>query len=151
MSEKHINKLNVNPFLGGIIMQAFYFGYEEQECPILLHYIILPMVLFGEIRKPLLTINKNATFTNFVSQNRISFVGFQESIWTLKKLTNSSLMVLHNKQQIILRDTVEIRETIDYSNYNDDMKKYLRASAYLGMMLKKETIQDIYKILKVIP
>lgn len=151
MSEKHINKLNVNPFLGGIIMQAFYSGYEKRECPIMLHYIILPIILFGDIRNPLLSVNRNSTLANFVSQNKLSFIDLQDSVWTLKRLTNLSLIALHNKQQIILKNMVEVKEVIDYSSYNEDMKKYLRAATYLGMMLKKETIQDVYKILKVIP
>ena len=151
MIERHINKLNINPFLGEIIFKAFYAGYNEKECPFLLHYIILPMVLYGDLRKPLLSVNKNITLTNFVSQNKIHLVNFQESIWSLKKLTHQSLIILHNKHAIIVKKQVEILETIDYNNYNEDLKQYLRASNYLGVMLRKESIQDAYKILKAIP
>lgn len=151
MIERHINKLNINPFLGEIIFKAFYAGYNEKECPLLIHYIILPMVLYGDLRKPLLSVNKNITLTNFVSQNKIHLVNFQESIWSLKKLTHQSLIILHNKQSIIVKTQVEILETIDYNNYNEDLKQYLRASNYLGVMLRKESTQDVYKILKAIP
>jgi len=151
MIEKHINKLNVNPFLSGIILKAFYAGFSENECPLLIHYVVLPMVLYGDLRNSLLAVNKNITLTNFVTQNKIHLIDFQQNLWSLKQLTNQSLIVLHNKQSIILKDKVEVIETVDYNNYNEDIKKYLRASNYLGLMLKKETIEDVYKILMIIP
>lgn len=151
MIEKHINKLNINSFLSGIVFKAFYAGYNEKECPLLIHYVILPMVLYGDLRKSLLAVNKNITLTNFVSQNKIHLIDFQQNLWSLKKLTNQSLIILHNKQSIILKDQVKIIETTDYNSYNEDIKKYLRASNYLGLMLKKEAVEDVYKILKVIP
>lgn len=151
MSEKHINKLNVNPFLCSIILQAFYRGYEDDKCPLLLHYIVVPMILFGDIRTSLLSINKNMELNNFVSLNKINLINLQESVWFFRRITNQALIVLHNKQQIKLSSTVEILGTADYNNYSDDVKKYLRAATYLGIMFKKEPIENIFKIFKVIP
>ena len=31
------------------------------------------------------------------------------------------------------------------------MRKYLRAATYLGLMLKKETLLDVFRILKIVP
>lgn len=151
MIDKYINKLNANPFWGGLIIQAFHGGYNSKECPLLLHYIILPMVLYGDVRKSLLLINKNTTLTNFVSQNRANLIELQQHIWILRNPTNQALIVLHNKEYIQLKEYVEVIKTIDYNNYNDDMRKYLRAATYLGVMLKKETLLDIFKILKIVP
>lgn len=151
MIDKYINKLNVNPFWGGLIIQAFHGGYNSKECPLLLHYIILPMVLYGDVRNSLLLINKNTTLTNFVSQNRANLIELQQHIWILRNPTNQALTVLHNKEYIQLKEYVEVIKTIDYNNYNDDMRKYLRAATYLGVMLKKETLLDVFKILKIVP
>ncbi|MGL5257354.1 MAG: three component ABC system middle component [Proteocatella sp.] len=151
MIDKYINKLNTNPFWGGLIIQAFHRGYDNKECPLILHYIILPMVLYGDIRKSLLHINKNTTLTNFVSQNRANLIDLQQLIWKLKYTTNQALTGLHNKEYIQLKEHVRVIKTIDYNNYDDDMKKYLRAATYLGVILKKETLLDAFKILKIIP
>ena len=151
MIDKYINKLNVNPFWGGLIIQAFHAGYNNKECSLLLHYIILPMVLYGDVRNSLLLINKKTTLTNFVSQNRANLIELQQHIWILRSPTNQALIVLHNKEYIQLKEYVEVIKTIDYNNYNDDMRKYLRAATYLGVMLKRETLLDVFKILKIVP
>lgn len=151
MIDKYINKLNVNPFWGRLIIQAFHAGYNNKECSLLLHYIILPMVLYGDVRNSLLLINKNTTLTNFVSQNRANLIELQQHIWILRNPTNQALIVLHNKKYIQLKEYVEVIKTIDYNNYNDDMRKYLRAATYLGLMLKKETLLDVFRILKIVP
>lgn len=78
-------------------------------------------------------------------------IELQQHIWILRNPTNQALIVLHNKKYIQLKEYVEVIKTIDYNNYNDDMRKYLRAATYLGLMLKKETLLDVFRILKIVP
>ena len=113
--------------------------------------IISQFTLYGDVRNSLLLINKNTTLTNFVSQNRANLIELQQHIWILRNPTNQALIVLHNKKYIQLKEYVEVIKTIDYNNYNDDMRKYLRAATYLGLMLKKETLLDVFRILKIVP
>ena len=151
MTEKDIYKLNVNPFLGSLIFQAFYKGYGKDELPLVLQYLVLPFILYGLTRNPLLSINKNSTLSKFSTTNKISLIDLQDRIWTLRKLTNQSLIVLHNSNKIILSSSITVNNVIDYNNYNEDMKIYLRSSTYLGILLSKESTENIFRILKVIP
>lgn len=146
-----IHKLNVNPFLNGLIFQAFYNGYGKRECPLHLHYLVLPLLLNGNSRRALMSINKNQSIIEFTTKNKLNLINLQEDIWRLKELTNESLIVLHNNNQIELGNLVYINEVIDYKNYNADLKQYLKSATHLGILLKYELIQDIYKTFNVIP
>jgi len=151
MIDNIIYKLNVNPFLNGLIIQAFYFGYEKKECSILLHYIILPIILNGDIRKSLMSNNKNLSIDEFVKRNKIELINLQDNLWKSRDMTNEALIVLHNNGQIKLASTIQINETVNYTNYNHDMRQYLRSATYLGILLSNESIENIYKSLNVIP
>lgn len=151
MNEKDINKLNVNPFLGSLIFQAFYKGYGKDESPLVLQYLVLPFILYGLTRNPLLSINKNSTLFRFSTTNKINLIDLQDRIWALRQLTNQSLIVLHNSNDIKLSSSVYVKNVINYTDYNDDMKMYLRSSTYLGILLSKESTENVFRILKVIP
>ena len=151
MIEKHIHKLNVNPFFSSYILLAFFKGYESKKCPLLLLYVVLPLILSGTSRKALNSINKANTLTNFTNKNKEILVDLQLQIWDLRKLTNMALVVLYNNNEIKLQNEIEILKTIDHNNYNDDLKSYFRAAYYLGILFNKETIQTIFKTLKIIP
>ena len=58
---------------------------------------------------------------------------------------------MSNNRQIKLSSTIQINETVNYINYNQDMKQYLRSATYLGVLLSNEPIENIYKSLNIIP
>jgi len=151
MIDNIIYKLNVNPFLNGLIIQAFYFGYEKKECPLLIHYIILPIILNGDLRQTLMSSNKNLSIDEFVKRTKVDLINLQDNLWKSRNMTNEALIVLHNNRQIKLSSTIQINETVNYINYNQDMKQYLRSATYLGVLLSNEPIENIYKSLNIIP
>lgn len=151
MIEKHIYKLNVNPFWGGLIIQSFYSGYDKPTCPLILHYIILPVIMYSETKKIFQNISKNASIDDLISNNKVAFLGLQERIWAMRDLTNMALINLENKKIIKLKAEVEIMKTEIYEKYQDEIKSYLRSANYLGKILKDNETQDIFKKLKIIP
>ncbi len=151
MIDKIIHKLNVNPFLNGLIFQAFYNGYGNNECQLHLSYLVLPLILNGKSRRALMSINKNQNIIEFTTRNKLNLINLQEDIWKLRSLTNESLIILHNNNQIELKDLVRIKEVVDYKNYNLDLMEYLKSATNLGILLRQESIQNIYKTLNVIP
>ncbi len=151
MIEKHIQVLNVNPFFCSLILQAFYKGYDKSQCEVLIHYLILPILLFNETRKPLTEINIKTNFEKYIESNKIHLLELQEKIWNFKDLTNQTLIYLHNHNKIKLDAKVEVLEEISYENYTDDLKSFLRAAHYWGFLLSKIDTITVYKSLKVIP
>ena len=151
MIDKIIYKLNVNPFLNGLIIQAFYSGYKKKDCSLLLHYIILPIILNGDLRQKLMYSNKNLSIDEFVKRTKVDLINLQENLWKSRDMTNEALIVLHNNGQIKLSSSIQINDTIDYTNYNQDMRQYLRSATYLGILFSNESIENIYKSFNVIP
>jgi len=151
MIEKHIQKLSVNPFLIGLIFQSFYEGYGKASCPILLHYLVTPLILYKESRSLFSTITKNASLNRIINENEVALVGLQERVWKTKELSNLSLISLHNQKKIRISNDVDILVRIKYEDYSVDFKTMLRSSHYLGILFSDIEVLDIFKIFKVIP
>jgi hypothetical protein len=151
MIDKHIKNININPFWGGIIIQAFHNGYNKEECPLNLHYTVLPIVMYKDSRKIFENITIRASLTKIVDENPITFSELQNRIWDMRRLTNMSLVNLNNSGKISLKSDVEIIETIDYQKFTGDTGPFLRAASYLGKLLRELSVLEVYKILKVIP
>ena len=151
MIEKHIKNINVNPFWGGIIIQAFHEGYNKEKCPLNLHYIILPLILFKDSRNLFESITVRASLVRIVNENQIVFSELQNRIWDMRRLTNMSLVNLNNSSAISLKNDVEIVETVDYLKLTGDTVPFLRAATYLGKLLREFNVLEVYKILKVVP
>ncbi len=150
MIEKHINKVNVNPFFCSLIFQSFYKGYENEKCSILLHYLVLPFILYSDIREIFSSITVRNNLENVIKSNKVAFADIQDRVWTMKKLTDLTLINLHSQQKITLKADIEIHESVDYVYYNADIKQYLRSASYVGKLFKNEVKSDIFKHLKVI-
>ena len=151
MIERHLQKLNINPFFIGLVFQSFYQGYGKDSCPILLHYIITPLALYKESRDLFSSINRNASLSQIIEENQVALIELQERIWKTKELSNLSLISLHNQGKVQIKEDVIISEAIKYENYNVDFKNILRASHYLGLLFRDIETIDIFKIFKVIP
>jgi len=151
MIEKHIQILNTNPFFCGLIFQSFYKGYEKKTCALLLHYLVLPIILFNDTRQILIGITKREDFNKFVNENKLTFIDLQTKIWNMKTITNLTLIYLQNHEKIKLKSDVEIFQNISYEKYSEDLKIYLRSAYYLGYLLTNKETQQVFKTLNVIP
>lgn len=149
MIEKHLHRLNVNPFFGGMIFQAFYKGYEKGKCPLILNYLVLPLTMHLDTRDVLLTINSQTNLRTLINSNKTAFINLQTRIWNLRRLTNLSLLYLHNKKIISLKTDIEIYKNLNHRQYKNEV--ILKSSHYTGVLFKNEDLLDIFKILKVIP
>ena len=150
MIEKYIQVLNTNPFFCGLILQSFYKGFGKKHCDILLQYLVLPIVLYGETRKTLSEINIKTDLDRYVEKNKLSLLELQDRIEQFKKLTNLAMIYLHNKAKIKLDAEIEVIESINYETFSDDLKNYLKASYYLGCLLSNSDTPSICKTLNVI-
>lgn len=150
MIEKYIQKVNNNPFWGSDIIKAFYEGYGEKKCPLIIHYLILPIIMYKDTRQIFERITSKATLDNIIKQNALAFADLQDRIWKMERGTNMALINLDNCKQIVLKKDIEIKETIDYLKIEDDSKNILRSATYLGKVLSKYSTVDVFKILKVI-
>ncbi len=74
MIDKQLQTLNCNPFIVGTIFQAFYEGYGNEFCPISLHYIITPIIMFKETRELFSTVNTNSSLSKIIKENQVPLI-----------------------------------------------------------------------------
>lgn len=151
MNESVIHRVNVNPFFGSLIQQSFAKGYNQEKIPLLLLDLVLPIILYAPLRAKLAGITSSKTLSDLIKENEIDFLGLQERVWEIKKISRQALIVLHNDRKAIIGSEVKFTSFVNYDDYNEDMKRYLRAGYYLGLVLAKEEFTAIFKQLKVIP
>jgi hypothetical protein len=151
MIEKHIQKVNVNPFLGGLILKAFFKGYNNSKCSLLMMYLVLPAILYSDTREILSKLTTKNSLQAAIKVNKVAFIGFQERVWAMRKLTHLSLINLDSKKDISFGAMIQVINALDYSKYEEDIRNYLKAAHYLGVLFAKEDIENIFKHLKVIP
>ena len=149
MIENYIYKLNVNPFWGSLLMKSFYKGYSKTNCPMLIHYIILPLVLSLDTRNLFTTSRLN--ISDIVEKNPIPFSLLQQNVWQMHPITNLTLIHLHNTKSITFQKEIQILETVDYNDYEPSIKEYLECSFILGELFKDIESVEVFKLLKVIP
>lgn len=151
MIEKQLQTLNCNPFIVGAVFQAFYEGYGNEFCPISFHYIITPIIMYKETRELFSTTNKNSSLSKIIKENPILLIELQVRLWKMRKLTQLSLITLHNTGKIELTNEIRVIEPINYEQINLDVKPLLRSAHYLGLLFHKFSDVDIYKLFKIVP
>ncbi|HDR7993071.1 MULTISPECIES: three component ABC system middle component [Bacillus cereus group] len=153
MEIEHLKTLSLNPFLNSKIIRSFVSGYGKEYVNIELLYLVLPFVFDGYSREILTSVNKSSTiYTAFLNspEKRIVLGNLQERYEYMKSLTNEALIVAHNERAIILEHKVKLIKGMTYKNVRGkEMKSFLRASYYLGMIFSKSSNVDIFRRLGV--
>lgn len=151
MIDKQLQTLSCNPFILGSIFQAFYEGYGKEFCPISLHYIITPIVMYKETRDLFSTANKNSSLSKIIKENPIPLIELQVRLWKMRKLTNLSLITLHNAEKIELTSRAKVIQPLKYELIRSDVKPLLRSAHYLGIFFQEFDDIDIYRLFKIVP
>jgi len=152
MKLEHIEILMKNPYDGSEILSHFASGYNKNDIPLEIFYLVLPLILNKQTRDIFAAINKNNDLSNIIKQNRSISANFQNKVRSLKDLTNLSLIVAHNNKQLEVSNTVDINKALDYNKSNINKKEAHRAAYYLGFILSLEKSHiQIFKKFKVLP
>jgi len=115
MKLEHIEILMKNPYDGSEILSHFASGYNKNDIPLEIFYLVLPLILNKQTRDIFAAINKNNDLSNIIKQNRSISANFQNKVRSLKDLTNLSLIVAHNNKQLEVSNTVAINNALDYT------------------------------------
>lgn len=152
MSVERLRTISLNPFFASKILQSFLTGYNDTlEFKIL--FYVLPIVMYKEARDRLIKANSasriNTVFgkkhqyndTDIKMSGKAIFSGFIERFDIFNELTKQSIIVLAEEEKIQLKERIELLIKIDYKGYPNDIKGYLRAAYYLGVIMSKNSIE----------
>lgn len=152
----HIQNISLNPFFMSKIIQSFYTGFgKENKTTFNLIYIILPIIYYRPSRRLLITANNKSTLRSlFVDEidKATALGGLQERVAYFYEMTNYSFIVASNERKMLLNmdGLIELIKPIDYKDFrNKNVKDFIRASHYLGLICSKMEISNIYRLLGV--
>lgn len=151
MIEDKIETLHINPFFCSHILVHFFSGFNAKEISIAPAYLVLPLVLFEPTNKKLNELNNRSSLASAFAKNSSLLVDLQIRVDELKHLTNLSLIVAHNHEQILLSDKINILKTEDYHNEILEVSHIFKAAYYFGVICSKEAnYSEIFRFFKVV-
>lgn len=155
----HIQNISFNPFFASKLLRSFYTGYsvgnDKRNMPLDLVYIVLPLLYYRPSRMALAKAKNTSSLRSlFVDDTNkaIALGGLQERIHFFDKTTKNALIIAANEETIdIKREGLELKKKIDYRKefVSDSVKEYLRAAHYLGILCKKLSVVNVYRLLGV--
>ena len=151
MNLSHIQTITKNPFFGSEIFIHFANGYNKDTIPITLSYFILPLILNKRTRNIFSEVNKNNTLYSLLKKHKSILSNIEERVEKHRKLTNMSLIVAHNQNDIELSSAIKLNRNVYYSHTDVEVREFYRAAYYLGYFFGKEKrVQDIFKLFTII-
>lgn len=150
----HIQNISLNPFFLSKVIHAFSAGYEK-PVPFNLIFIVLPIIYYRPSRKLLITAQRRSSLRSlFVDdvEKAAALGGLQERIIYFYTFTNQAFIIAANEERVRLNSEgmIENKQTIDYKEFlNKNVKEFIRASYYLGLLCSKMEMSNIYRLLGV--
>ncbi|PJJ09249.1 hypothetical protein CLU83_2588 [Flavobacterium sp. 1] len=156
MKSKELEQLIFNPFHTSKILHHFLTGVDANNkngIKTELIGIVLP-IIYNDVlvNNSLSTLNVKSNFKSLISTYEFKVFATQinDEIKNFKSLTNNSLIILANTNDIIISDFIKVKNTIDYHHEKDiSLKKIYKASYNLGSIMAKENYLSIFLKLKI--
>lgn len=152
----HIQNITLNPFFMSRIIHAFIAGYEKTVVPFNLIYIVLPIIYYRPSRKLLISAQSRSSLRSLFIDDvdkATALGGLQERVYYFHKLTNQSFIVAVNEERIRFNpEGIQLSQNIDYKDIlNKNVKDFIRAAYYLGLLCSKMEVSNLYRLLGVTP
>lgn len=156
MKSKELEQLIFNPFHTSKILHHFLTGVDANNkngIKTELISIVLP-IIYNDllVDNSLSTLNVKSNFKSLMSAYEFKIFATQinDEIKNFRSLTNNSLIVLGNTNDVIVSDFITVKNAIDYHLEKDiTLKKIYKASYNLGSIMAKENYLSIFLKLKI--
>ena len=147
-SIEYIERLSMNPHFHGLLLQVFLSGYNK-PCEVRMAFMALPILMYSESREKLASAKStskmetlfntpDALENNVKISGKLKLAGFSERYSQIRPLCKKALIILYSEKKIVLnQNKIVIVETKRYSNYKGNVRKWLKAAHYLGMIFAK--------------
>ena len=130
-------------------MQSFLSGYEK-PCEIKLLFMAIPILLYAESREKLVNANRRSRIDTLfqtpqnINESKISgktrLSGYIERYNSLKPYCKESIIILSSEEKILINNhKVILVKKIDYKNFDNIIKDWLKCAFYLGVLFSKTT------------
>lgn len=159
MSINYIKRLSMNPHFYSLLIQSFLSGYEK-PCEIKLTFMAIPILLYAKSREKLINANKRSRIdtlfqsSQIIFENKISgktrLSGYVDRYNLLKQYCKEAITILSSEKKIVLKDhKIFLIQKIDYKNFNENIREWIRCAFYLGVVFSKATEDHLSSFLGV--
>lgn len=153
MSIRDIQILSLNPHFIARLIQSFLTGYEE-PCTLERVFYVSPILFYKGSRLKLSNARMDSKmetiFETFEETERgsklsgkVRLSGFIERYESMKEYGKQALIILYSEDAIIYNNKIEIVNKIDFKKYKGEIRSWLKASYYLGVIMRKATETQI--------
>lgn len=153
MSIKNIQALSLNPHFISILIQSFLTGYVK-PCEPRNIFFVAPLLFYKESREKLMTARTNSKMETIFEEaipiesgvklsGKVRLAGFIDRYEVLKDSTKKAVIILSSEGKIVWHKDIELLESISYKNYNGEIKNWLKAAYYLGIIMSCTTESQI--------
>ena len=156
MKSKELEQLIFNPFHTSKILHHFLIGADSNNkngIKTELIGVVLPIIYNDVLVNNFLSkLNVKSNFKSLISTYdfKVFATNINEEIKNFRSLTNHSLIILSNTNDVIVTDFIKIKNGIDYHDEKDvSLKKIFKASYNLGSIMAKEKYLSIFLKLKI--
>lgn len=149
----------MNPHFFSLLIQSFLSGYEK-PCKMNLVFMSIPILLYADSREKLINANKNSRVDSLfqsvqrIGENTISgktrLSGYLDRYNILKPYCKEAIIIMFSENKIITTNNeIIIVKKIDYKNYNQNIKIWLKCAFYLGVIFSKSSEDHLYNLVGV--
>lgn len=151
MSIKHLRALSLNPHLMGKFIQNFLDGYGRPT-DLMITFYVLPIILYKDSRNKLSSANTRSSLEslfrnkdiydnneNLRLSGKVNLAGLVDRYDELKNCTKQAIIILSNEKKIKFGTEIILLSTDKYDNYKGNIRTFLKAAYYLGIVFSKTT------------
>lgn len=149
MSIKNIEILSMNSHFYALLFRGFLSGYNK-PCEIRMLFMALPILLYSDSRKKLLSANKKSKMESLFNKpkdldndDKISgksdLAGYISRFEDAKGLSKKAIIILCSQGKISLKGNkvLLVSDPIKHLSYKGEVKQWIRAAYYLGIIFSK--------------
>ena len=149
MSIKNIEILSMNSHFYALLFRAFLSGYDK-PCEIRILFMALPILLYSDSRKKLLSVNKTSRIESLFNKpkdmennekisGKSDLAGYIKRFEDVKGLSKKAIIILYSQDKISLEGNKVflISDPINHLNSKGEIKNWIRAAYYLGIIFSK--------------
>lgn len=153
-SIEYLERLSMNPHFHGLLLQVFLSGYNK-PCEIKMAFRVLPILMYSESREKLASAKNTSKMetlfnapdvleNNVKISGKIKLAGFLERYHQICPLSKKALIILYSEKKIVLnQNRIVLIEAKEYFNYKSNVREWLKAAHYLGVVFAKTDEEHI--------
>lgn len=155
MSIKNIKILSINSHFYALLFRGFLSGYNK-PCEIRTLFMALPILLYSDSREKLISAKKTSSMESLFNKpkkldnnktisGKSDLAGYIKRFEDIKGLSKKAIIILYSQNNICLEGNKIFltSDSINHLKYKGEIRNWIRAAYYLGIIFAKTNEEHI--------